>query len=153
MGLVPARGNWEYELFDTGSAVTFRQGSLVQFAGDRTLSEYSGGEPNWLGIAMHNSVNSVPAGKVLVAIPSAGGGCTAIADLIAGDAASGLSLGQAVGIQKSGNTVSFVTTGFTSAASKIAVIRGGVRISPVSAIEVAFLTDSATYLSSTSQTI
>lgn len=151
-GLVPCRGAWEYELFNTGSAVTFRQGSLVQFAADRTLSEYSGGEPNFLGIAMHNSVNSVPAGKVLVAVPT-NGNCTALADVPAGLTASQLSLGESLGITKSGNTVSVITTGFTSSASRCVVVRGACRISPVSQIEVAFITDMATYLSSISQTI
>lgn len=152
MGLTPARGLWEYERFATGSSVTFREGSLVQFAGDRTLSEYSGGEPNFLGIALHNSVNSLPSGYVTVAIPTSGN-CTAFADMPTGLTASQLSLGESLGITKSGNTVSYITTGFTSSASRCVVVRGIPITSPVSRIEVGFITDMATYLSSISQTI
>lgn len=150
MGLIPARGRWEYELFDTTSTATFKKGSLVQFATNRQLSEYSGGEPSYLGIAMGDSTNSLPAGKVLVALPTSGD-CTAIADLIAGDAQSGLSLGETVGIVKSGNTVSQITTAYTSAASRPFVVRGQILLSPTSRIEIGFLTLGATYGSSLSQ--
>lgn len=152
MGMVPNRGRWEYELFDTTSTATFVKGSLVQLAGNRQLSEYSGGEASCLGIAMHSSVQSLPAGKVLVAIPTSGA-CTAIADVLAGDTSSNLSLGEAVSIQKSGNTVSYVTTVYTSAASNVCVIRGAPILSPTSMIEVGFLTDALVYGSSTSQAI
>lgn len=152
MGLIPNRGHWEYELFDTGSAVTFKQGSLVQFATDRTLSEYSGGEASFLGIAQSNSTASLPAGKVLVAIPTSGN-CTFIADLMAGEAQSNVSLGQSVGITKSGNTVSVVTTAWTSTASRIAVVRGPILTSPTSRIELAFLDAGSVYASSASQAI
>lgn len=151
-GLVPNRGRWTYDRFATGSSVTFKQGSLVQFAGDRTLSEYSGGEPNFLGIALHNSTDSLPTGFVTVAIPT-NGECTAWADVPSGLANSAFSLGESVGITKSGNTVSMITTGFTSSASRCAVIRGLPVLSPVSRVEIAFITDMATYNSSISQTI
>lgn len=150
-GLIPARGHWEYELFDTTSSATFRQGSLVQLATNRQLSEYSGGEDSFVGIAMHNSVNSVPAGKVLVAIPT-NQNCTAICDVIAGEASSGLSLGEAIGITKSGNTVSQLTR-FTSTLSHVAVIRGVVTTSPTSTIEIAFLSAAQVYGSTKSQVI
>jgi hypothetical protein len=152
MGLVPARGRWSYERFATASAATFRQGSLVQLNTDRDLSEYSGGENSFLGIAMQNSVNSLPAGYVVVALPT-DGACTAFADLPTGVAASSLSLGQAYGLTKSGNTVSQLTTSFTSTGGKIVVIRGAPVLSPISQIEVGFLTLGSVYHSSASQTI
>jgi hypothetical protein len=70
MGLIPNRGRWEQELFDTLSTATFKQGSLVKLGAARTVSEYSGGEASFLGIALSNSTASLPAGKVLVAIPT-----------------------------------------------------------------------------------
>lgn len=152
MGLIPNRGRWEYESFDVLSTATFRQGSLVKLGAARTVSEYSGGEASFLGVAMHNSVNSLPAGKVLVAVATSGD-CTVIADLLAGDAASGLSLGQTVGIVKSGNTVSVVTTAYTSSASRPFVVRGPILASPTSRIELGVLFSGQVYASSASQTI
>ncbi len=150
MGLRTNRGRWEQELFDTASTATFKQGSLVQFATDRTLSEYSGGESSFLGIAKSNSTASHPAGKVLVAIPTSGD-CTFYADIPAGIAQSAISIGETVGITKSGNTVSVVTTSFTSQAGRIAVVRGPIITSPTSMVELAFLTAGATFGSSASQ--
>lgn len=152
MGLVPARGRWENELFDVLSTATFRQGALVKLNGARTVSEYSGGEASFLGIALHNSSASLPAGKVLIAIPTSQD-CTAIADVPTTMAASALSLGDALGIVKSGNTCSFVTDAYTSAASNVCVIRGAIRLSPLSTIEVGFLSAGQVYGSTVSQVI
>jgi hypothetical protein len=152
MGLIPNRGRWEYESFNVLSTATFRQGSLVKLGAARTVSEYSGGEASFLGVALHNSANSLPAGRVLVAIPT-DPACTVMADLTAGDAASGLSLGQTVGIVKSGNTVSVVTTVYTSSASRPFVVRSAIITSPTSQIELGMILSGQVYGSSTSQTI
>jgi hypothetical protein len=128
MGLIPNRGRWEQELFDTLSTATFKQGSLVKLGAARTVSEYSGGEASFLGIALSNSTASLPAGKVLVAIPTSPS-C------------------------KSGNTVSLVTTSFTSTGGKIAVIRGPIILSPTSRIECSFIDAGNVFASSASQTI
>jgi hypothetical protein len=100
---------------------------------------------------MSNSTASLPPGKVLVAIPTSGA-CTFIADLTAGAAQSTVSLGEAVGITKSGNTVSLVTS-FTSEGGKIAVIRGPILTSPTSRIECGFIYKGSVYASAASQTI
>ena len=149
--VVPARGRWEQRVFDLLSTATFVQGSLVKLHAARRVSEYSGGESAFLGIAASHSSNSLPAGKIVVYIP-ASYGCTALADVPTGVAASSLSLGETVGFYKSGNTVSTITTSYTSTAGRIAVIVGAIN-SVTSQIEVEFLGNALTLNSTTSATI
>lgn len=150
-GLIPLRGDWEYRMFDTTSTATFVKGSLVKFAATTfLLSEYSGGEGHIAGIALHNSADSLPAGKVLIAVP--GNGAYARADLPTGVVASSLSPGVSVGFYKSGNTVSTVTFSYTSAAGRLAVISGGYN-STNSTVEVQFLNSYTVLNSALSQAI
>jgi hypothetical protein len=135
MGLQPCRGDWGIRLFDSNSTATFVGGSLVALNPRRLLVEYTSVSSAALGIAAHNSVDSLPAGKVLVFVPS-GGDCTFWAQT-GTLAVSALSLGQYVGIKKSGNTVDQVDGTLTSAVSAIGGIFGPVRdTSGVSKIEV-----------------
>jgi hypothetical protein len=135
MGLQPCRGDWGIRLFDSNSTATFVTGSLVALNPRRLLVEYTSVSSAALGIAAHNSVDSLPAGKVLVFVPS-GGDCTFWAQT-GTLAVSALSLGQYVGIKKSGNTVDQVDGTLTSAVSAIGGIFGPVRdTSGVSKIEV-----------------
>lgn len=150
VGFIPARGPWVYRDFTTLSTATFVKGSLVKLHASRVVSEYSGGEANLLGIALHDSVNSLPVGKVTVAIPAPL--CTAVCDVPTGLAASALSLGQSYGIYKSGNTVSTITDQFTSSASKIVTIISPVN-SALSTIEVSFLLAGGEYYSTVSAVI
>jgi hypothetical protein len=113
-GLIPGRGPWTYRTYDVLSTATFKKGCAVRLNVDRVVSEYSGGSPGFLGIAMHDSANSLPPGKVVVAIPG-DYGCTVQADLDA-VAASGLSIGQSGAIIKKGNFMSY----FSSAGSTVA---------------------------------
>ena len=150
-GLIPTRGDWEYRQFDTTSTATFRKGSLVKFAATTfLLSEYSGGEPFIVGIALHNSADSLPSGKVLVAVP--GSGSYARADLPTGVVASSLSIGVTCGFAKSGDTVSTVTFSYTSAAGRLAVISGPYN-STNSTVEVQFLNSYTVLNSALSQAI
>src|SRR5690242_14412213 len=133
--LIPARGDWRYRLFDSNSTATFVKGSLVALNPRRLLVEYTSVSSAPVGIAMHNSADSLPAGKVVVAVP-AGGECTFMAQT-GTLALSALSLGQTVGIKKSGNTVDQVDATLTSAVSAIGSIYGPVRdTSSVSVIEI-----------------
>jgi hypothetical protein len=134
MGLQPARGNWKYRLFDSHSTATFVGGSLVAFDVRRDLIEYSSAQSQPVGIALHASVDSLPRGKVLVAVPL-GEECTFYAQT-GTIAVSSLSLGQRVGIIKSGNTVDQLSVAY-STASQIGYIYGKVLdTSTVSKIEV-----------------
>jgi hypothetical protein len=74
---------------------------------------------------MHDSANSLPAGKVVVAIP-AEYGCTVQVDLDV-VTASGLSLGESGAIIKKGNFMSY----FSSAGSTVAAGRPLIICSPI----------------------
>ena len=134
MALQPNRGPWERRLFDSNSTATFVAGSLVALNPRRLVVEYTSVTSGAIGIACHNSVDSIPAGKVLVEVPSAG--CTFWAQT-GTLALSALSLGQTVGIKKSGNTVDQVDAVLTSAVSALGHIYGKVvDTSVVSKIEI-----------------
>lgn len=137
MGLQPNRGRWEQRLFDSNSTATFVQGSLLALNPRRLVVEYTSVSSSPIGIAAHDSVDSLPAGKVLVHVPM-GGGCTFWAQT-GTLAVSALSLGQTVGIKKSGNTVDQVDGTLTSAVSAIGHVYGAVQdTSKVSKIEIAW---------------
>jgi hypothetical protein len=134
MALQPNRGPWTQRLFDSNSTATFVGGSLVALNPRRLLVEYTSVTSGAVGIACHSSAASLPAGKVLVFVPSAG--CTFWAQT-GTTALSALSLGQTVGIKKSGNTVDQIDTVLTSAVSAIGHVYGRiVDTSTVSKIEV-----------------
>ena len=149
LGFIPASGDWDYRQFNTASAATFVKGCLVCLNGARDVTEYDSTMSTYLGIAMHNSVNSAPPGKVLVAIPKPG--CTAFCDAFTGMATSLTSVGQARGIAKSGNFVSFITTLHTSVWSQIVTLVGQPRSSD-SRVEVAFILGDKVELYSASST-
>jgi len=121
-GLRPCRGDWAIRRFDSNSTATFVGGSLVALNPRRLVVEYTSVSSAALGIAAHDSANSLPAGTVSVFVPS-GGDCTFWAETGA-LGLSALSLGQYVGIKKSGNTVDQVDATLTSAVSAIGGIYG-----------------------------
>jgi hypothetical protein len=134
MALIPNRGDWQLRLLDSNSTATFVKGSLVALNPRRLLVEYTSVSSAAVGIAMHDSADSLPAGKVVVAVPSAGATFWAQTGTLA---TSALSLGQTVGIKKSGNTMDQVDATLTSAVSAIGHIYGSVKdTSSVSVIEV-----------------
>lgn len=100
----PVRGSWELKLMQTASAATFGKGCPVTFDTARNLQETTLGSPNIIGIAMHASVDSFPAGKVLVAVPQDNSAVFTAAietDVVA----SLISVGQCYSIEKSTNTL------------------------------------------------
>ena len=135
MALIPNRGPWTTRLYDSNSTATFVYGSLVCLDPRRRVIEWSSVKSAPLGIALGNSVNSLAhPGKVLVAIPTAGCSFWALTGTLA---VSALSLGQTVGISKSGNTVDQVDATLTSAVSAVGHIYSAVvDTSVVSRIEV-----------------
>ena len=150
LGLIPNRGNWDYQEFNTASAATFLKGSLVMLDGARNVNIYTSTSSHYLGIAMQDSVNSKPAGKVQVALPRAG--CTAFSDITTAVGTSATSIGQAYGLTNPGNVVSFVTTLATSVFSRIVTIVGPVD-SATSRVEVAFVQNEALIWSTSSVSI
>lgn len=152
MGLVPARGEWRHRLLASNSTATFVAGSLVAFNPRRLLVEYTSVSSAAIGIALGNSTDSLPAGKVLVAIPSGGPECTFMAPT-GTLALSTLSLGQAVGIKKSGNTVDQVDQTITSTVSCVGVIYSGpYDTSTVTKVEVAWQAGQGVWFSGSSNT-
>lgn len=147
LGFVLGTGPWEIRQFNTNSAATFLKGSLVELNGARDVVEYASTSSSVLGIAMHASVDSLPAGKVLVAIPKPG--CTAICDVAPGVVGSVASVGQAQGIGKRGNYMSFLTDVNASVWSRIVTVVGPMD-SASSRIEVAFTQNHAEIYSTSS---
>ncbi len=150
LGFVLGTGDWHIRQFNTTSTATFIKGCLVSLNGARTVIEYDSTLSHYLGIAMQNSVNSTPPGKVLVAIPRPG--CTAYADAFTGMGQSAVSIGHAMGIAKLGNYESYITTLATSVFSKVVTIVGPID-SASSRVEVAFIQNEALLYSTSSVSI
>lgn len=147
-GIVPARGDWEYRTFTISSTATFFKGDALRLNGVRELAVYNSVSSQVHGIAMHDSSASLPAGKCVVAIPAPN--CTAYIDVPTGLTASQLSLGQSLGLYKSGATnTSYLTTLMGSAYSTVGVIAGPID-STLSRIEIAFLVNGGLYSATTS---
>lgn len=138
-GFILGRGNWEIRDFTVATASNFSQGTAVCIsnATGREISEYSGGQQGMLGISLAASANSLPSGKIQVAIPR-DRTCTAFADFPAGIAASALSMFETYGLYKVGGVTSCITTAYTSAVSRQVQIIGPASTSGSSKVEVAF---------------
>ena len=134
-GFRPYRGNWSIRKFTTLSTATFRMNAPVSLSSDHLLKEFGTAAANekLLGIACHASVDSLPAGEVLVAIP--GFGATALAKVQTGVAASALSIGLAYDMEKSANNLRIDVDSATSAC----VMLMGPINSATSEIEVCFV--------------
>jgi len=153
MGLQKARGKWELRTLDSNSTATFVAGSAVGLLPNRRVGEYQSTMSQWLGIATHSSVDSVPPGKVVVAVPD-GGFCTMWVPMATNIARSALSIGTPVGVSKSGNTVDqLVEAPQASAFSRIGIIYGEPVLSPVSKIEVALTNTAGVWFSSSTITV
>lgn len=151
LGFTPSSGPWQIEEFTTNSSATFLKGSLVALNGARQVVEYASTLSHYLGIALQDSVDSLPATKVQVAIPMPG--CTAYADVAPGVTASVSSIGHAMGVGKRGDYMSFVTTHGASVFSKIVTVLGPIITSPVSRVRVAFIQNEALVYSTSSVSI
>lgn len=140
----PVRGAWTHKLFNTASAATFGKGALVAFNTARDLQEATVGSEKIIGIAMHRSVDSFPAGQVIVAIPQ-DNSAVATCDVQTGVVASKLSVGQSYTFEKSGNTLRLDADSQASAYLEIVgpMLNGQLdtaQISATSRVEVVFLT-------------
>lgn len=155
-GLVPARGNWETRTFPKSQLTTLSQGAfgkgdLVCLDHGRHLSVWTSTQSNYLGIALHASADSNLG--ISVAIPAPG--CTAFADSLTTDAASNFSLGQSGSFMTRYGHTSVLTmqpAGGVSAFSYIATVVGTLD-SVQSRVEIAFLSQNATFYSASSATL
>jgi hypothetical protein len=151
MGLTAGRGRWIQRTLDITAASTFTKFDAVGVAAARTVSLYSGGDDNFLGIATHDSSASLPAGKVVVTIP-ADASCTVIADVPTGVAQSSCSFGQTVGLYAVGGSTSYVTFSYTSDAGRPFTVVGPIN-SVNSTIELVYKPNTGVYGSAFSATL
>jgi hypothetical protein len=152
LGFVCGEGDWNVRLFNTNSAATFLKGSLVALNGARDVVEYTSVMSAYLGVALQDSVNSLPVGKVLVAIPQ--NGAIATTDVAPGLVISSLSIGEAMGCGKRANYMSFVTDDTASVWSAVLTIAGSHdSTSGQSRIKVAFIRNGAELWSNSSVSI
>lgn len=113
LGIIPARGPWEYRrsAVTTLAAGQFQRGDLVTLGIGRLASLHtSSNNTIVLGVATHDSLQSLPVGFATIAIPLPG--CTAYVDTLPTEIRSNLSWGEA------GSLISF--GGRTSTFSKLA---------------------------------
>ena len=152
LGITLGRGQWEIRR----SAVTtlaqgqFQKGDLVALGFGRVASLFtSSNMSTYFGVAMHDSLNSLPAGEALIAIPRPG--CTAFVDTLTTEARSNLSWGEAGSIVSAGGRTSTFSKLATSVWSRVVEIASENGSSSFdSRIEVAFIQNAATLYSTSS---
>jgi predicted NAD/FAD-dependent oxidoreductase len=149
-GCIPSNNEWEHRTYDSNSTATFVKGSLVNLTPRRFVKEFSSTDSQFLGVALHNSANSLPPGKCVIAIPKPG--ATMWIDTATNVAGSAMSLGQAVTIVKSGNTVSTADFAPPSTMSTFGVVMGPVD-SDLSRIEIALVSDGRAFYSGSTVTV
>lgn len=154
MGLTPCRGTWVNRLLDSNSTATFVKGSLVGLLPNRSVGEYASTMSQWVGIALHASIDSYAnPGKVLVSVPN-GGFCTMMVPMATNLARSALSIGTPVGVSKSGNTVDQLDSApQASSFSRVGLIFGPPILSGFSQIEVAITGDAGVWFSTSTITV
>lgn len=152
LGITPARGDWEYVLSPVTSLAQgqFQKGDLVATGVGRLASLYtSSNMSTFLGVAMHNSVDSLPAGYAVIAVPKPG--CTAYVDTLTAEVRSNLSFGEAGSIVSANGRTSTFSKLATSVWSRVVEIRSfNGSTSADSRIEVAFIQNAATLYSTSS---
>ena len=157
LGITPSRdqGHWQAQTFALNSSASFKKGSLVKLDTARNVAEYTSVDSQYLGVAAHDSADSLPAGKCVVFVPS--DGARGIVDVPTGLGSSVLSFGFAYGITRGPSPdaapCSMLTTLATSVWSRTVTITGDIdNRSGTSRIEVAFTRIGATFgsVSSTS---
>jgi len=152
LGITLGRGQWEIRR----SAVTtlaggqFQKGDLVALGFGRLASLFtSSNMSTYFGVAMHDSLNSLPPGFALIAIPRPG--CTAFVDTLTGEVRSNLSWGEAGSIVSAGGRTSTFSKLATSVWSRVVEIAADAGSSSVdSRVEVAFIQNAATIYSTSS---
>lgn len=152
LGITPGRGDWEYvrSPITTAAAGQFQKGDLVAIGVGRLASLYtSSNMSTFFGVATHDSVNSLPAGYAIIAVPKPG--CTAWIDTLTGEVRSNLSFGEAGSIVSANGRTSTFSKLATSVWSRVVEIRSfDGSNSRDSRIEVAFIQNTATLYSTSS---
>jgi hypothetical protein len=151
LGIVPARGDWEYRRFSAFTTLAqgqWQKGELVTLGFGRVPSLFTSSNATmYLGVAMNSSLNSLPTGTCLIGIPRPG--CTAYVDTLTAEVISNLSIGEAGSIVSANGITSTFSKLATSVWSRNVEIVGPVD-SALSRIEVAFIQNTATFYSTSS---
>lgn len=155
-GCVPSRNwrTWTYNTYKLASTCSAKKGSVVAQDGHADIVEYTSIQSSIVGIIMHDSVNSLPTGQCVVAVPDYAG--TFWADVPTGLALSALSVGQSYGICRNPTTpdacpCSYITTLHTSIWSQVVSVVGPIN-SANSRIEVQFAANNMAIYSTSSYT-
>ena len=125
LGITPARGPWEYirSPITSLSQGAFQKGDLVTTGVGRLASLYTSSNNTLaLGVAMHDSGNSLPVGFATIAFPT-GPNCTAYVDTLVTEARSNLSFGEAGSIVSANGRTSTFSKLATSVWSRVVQIR------------------------------
>lgn len=158
-GCVPSRDwrDWNYQTFALASTSSAKKGSIVAWNSTSDVVEYAqaSGTSVVLGIQLHDSANSLPTGKAVVAVPKPG--ARFWVDLPTGLTASQLSLGHAYGISRNPASAdacpaSYLTTLATSVWSRIVQIVGPVD-SANSRVECVLVGNAQAYFSNSSTSL
>jgi hypothetical protein len=123
-GITPARGDWEYirSGVTTLAAGAFQKGDLVTCGIGRLASLFTSSNNTFvLGVATHDSGNSLPAGFAIIAVPKPG--CTAFVDTLVAEVRSNLSFGEAGSIVSANGRTSTFSKLATSVWSRVCEIR------------------------------
>ena len=150
-GITPARGPWEYRrsLVTTLSQGQFQKGDLVALGVGRVASLYtSSNMSTFFGVAMNDSLNSLPVGYCTIAIPLPG--CTAYVDTLTTEARSNLSWGEAGSIVSANGRTSCFSKLATSVWSRVVEVVQENPSSADSRVEVAFIQNAMTMYSTSS---
>lgn len=152
LGITPGRGDWEYRLSDVTSLAggQFQKGDLTALGFGRVASLYTGSNMSaFYGVAMADSLDSLPTGKQVIAIPKPG--CTAFVDTLTTEVRSNLSFGEAGSIVSANGRCSTFSKLATSVFSRVVeIVSWGGSSSADSRIEVAFIQNTATVYSTSS---
>ena len=155
LGIIPARGPWEYRTFPKSQLTTlsqgaFSKGDLVCLDHGRHLSVFTSTQSGYLGVAMHASVDSSLG--ITLAIPAPN--CTAYFDSLTTEAGSNQSLGQSASvITRYGRTSCLSMLPAGGSAFSFLVTLVGPASSADSRIEAAFIQQGAVFYSASSSTL
>ena len=151
LGIVPARGEWEYRRFSAFTTLAqgqWQKGELVALGFGRLPSLFtSSNMTTFLGVSMNASLQSLPTGTCLIGIPRPG--CTAYVDTLTAEVISNLSIGEAGSIVSANGITSTFSKLATSVWSRTVEVVGVVD-STLSRIEVAFIQGAQTFYSTSS---
>lgn len=155
VGIVPARGPWEYRTFPKSQLTTlsqgqFQKGELIGLDHGRHVSLWTSTQSSYLGVAMHDSSESRFGITVAIPAPS----CTAYVDSLTTEATSNQSLGQAASIitrYGKTSTLSMLPAGGSVFSFQVNIV--GPVDSNTSRVEVGFLGQTAIFYSASSATL